>query len=56
MDCRTVAACKRDGYAFFPVSLPSSARVLHQDLCSKEMEGEKGEKDRDNCKLQCGKW
>jgi hypothetical protein len=53
MDCRTVAAWTRDGYVAFllPVSLPSIVQVPHQDICSKEMEGEKEEKDRENCKL-----
>jgi hypothetical protein len=27
-----------------------------EDLCSKETEGEKEEKDRENRKLRCGKW
>jgi hypothetical protein len=40
----------------FFVSLPSTAQVLHQDLCSKETEGEKyEEKGRENRKLHCGK-
>jgi hypothetical protein len=56
MDCQTVTAWTRDEYValLLPISLPSTARVLHQDIYSKEMEGEKEEKDRE--KLRCGKW
>ncbi len=58
MDCRTVTAWTRDGYVtlLLPASLPSTARVPHQDICSKETEGEKEKKDRENRKLWCGKW
>jgi hypothetical protein len=50
---QTVTAWTRDGYValLLPLSLPSTAQVLHQDICSKEMEGEKEEKDRENRKL-----
>jgi hypothetical protein len=53
MDCQTVAAWTRDGYValILPIFLPSTAWVLHQDLCSKETEGEKEEKDRESHKL-----
>jgi hypothetical protein len=53
MDCQTVAAWTRDGYValLLPVSLPSTAQIQHQDICSKETEGEKEEKDRENRKL-----
>ncbi len=58
MDYQTVATWTRDGYValLLPVSLPSTREILHQDLCSKDMEGEKEEKDRENHKLGCGKW
>jgi hypothetical protein len=39
-----------------PSPPPLNSQVPNQDLCSKEMEGEKEGKDRENCKLQCGKW
>ncbi len=43
MDCQTVAAWTRDGYValLFPISLLSTAQVLHQDICSKETEGKR---------------
>ncbi len=52
MDCQTVAAWTKDGYVtlLFPVSLPSTVQVPHQDICSKETEGGNEEKDRENCK------
>ncbi len=58
MDCPSVAAWKRDGYValLLPIFLPSTAWVPYQDLCSKETEREKEDKDRENRKLQCGKW
>jgi hypothetical protein len=53
MDYQTVAAWARDGYVALGllISLPSTAQVLHQDICSKETEGEREEKDRKNHKL-----
>jgi hypothetical protein len=46
MDCQTVAAWTKDGYValLLPISLPSTALVLSQDICSKETEGKKREK------------
>ena len=43
MDCQTVAAWTRDGYdaLLLPVFFPSTAQVLHQDICSKETEGKR---------------
>ncbi len=53
VDCQTVAAWTRDGYValLLPISLPSLARVPQQDIYSKETEGEKEEKDRENCQF-----
>jgi hypothetical protein len=53
MNYQNVAAWIKDGYValLLPISLPSTAQVLHQDICSKETEGEKEEKDRENHKL-----
>ncbi len=56
MECQAVVAWTRDGYvASFSISLSSTAPVLHQDLCSKELELDKEEKGGEIHKLQCGK-
>ncbi len=39
MECWPIANCKRDGHVtLLPISLPRTVWVLHQELCSKEME------------------
>ncbi len=56
MQYRHLTNGKGDGYiALLFFSLPSTAQVPHQDLCSKGMEGEKENQGRENRKLQCGK-